>query len=97
MTVHFTVNGKEYSCALNDCTEVELDKGTNRIVLKITASLRNMFGPFHLKANEKDGVSPFSFTMSMSWNDGKSQFFDPAYKTFPFGLEKIEQISAEKE
>ena len=97
MTVHFTVNGKEYSCALNDCTEVELKKGTNKIALKITASLRNMFGPFHLKANEKDGVSPFSFTMSMSWKDGKSEWFDPAYKTFPFGLEKIECILAEKE
>ncbi len=92
MTVHFTVNGKEYKCALGDSTEVEWKKGTNKVALKVTASLRNMFGPFHLKANEKDGVSPFSFTMSMSWKDGKSQWFDPAYKTFPFGITKIERI-----
>ena len=89
MAARFTVNGKAVSCALTDSVTIDLKKGVNRIGLTVVASLRNMFGPFHCKADEQGGVSPFSFTLSMGWKDGKNEMFDPAYKTLPFGIGKI--------
>lgn len=73
--VGVTVNGKKVgNLMFND--EISLDKylikGENEIVLDVTISLRNAFGPFHTPDQEDLAVGPNSFERFGEWVDGKS-------------------------
>ncbi|MBQ2713004.1 MAG: hypothetical protein IJF71_06440 [Clostridia bacterium] len=82
------VNGKEVGVLSTErALEIPLEKGRkNEITLQITASLRNMFGPFHYKGDEDYGVSPYTFTCRGSWQNGKSADYAPQYVLKPFGV-----------
>lgn len=91
------VNGKEAgSCFFTDELEIELIEGReNEIEIIAVSTLRNLFGPFHYKANEEGGVGPVSFTMRGMWKDGACELYEPSYKLRPFGLDGV-WISFEK-
>lgn len=68
-----------------------LTKGKNRLRIVLKSSLRNLFGPHHIAAkSESLGVGPASFTMRGSWGNGVSPSYIEAYRSVPFGVEKIE-------
>ena len=86
------VNGKSVNLSMDfkrDITDL-LCVGENEIVLKLNASLRNLFGPHHYAPNpEPMGVSPTTFTMRGSWNGGMAEKYTPVYNSVPFGVDKI--------
>ena len=71
--VEVFVNGREAgSCLFGKEIEIELKEGgENTLEIAAVSSLRNMFGPLHLKGDEDEGVGPFSFTMRGAWKEGK--------------------------
>lgn len=85
------VNGSfSGSCLFGDFVEAALEEGKeNEVEIRLVASLRNMFGPFHFTGDEANGVSPFSFTMRGAWKDGKCEYFLPGYTLVPFGVKNI--------
>ena len=89
--VEVFVNGREAgSCLFGKEIEIELkEEKENEVELVMVSSLRNMFGPLHLKGDEDGGVGPFSFTMRGAWKEGMCEVFDPAYRLRPFGIKSI--------
>ena len=83
--------------------EVDISKftvcGSNRIEISLSSSLRNTYGPFHVKnIGEYYGVSPRWFTFRGCWQGNNALLFGEYtyaedYEFVPFGLEKIIQIS----
>jgi len=85
--------GEEQLLMFTDKVNVEgkLRAGDNVLVITLTNSCRNLYGPFH---NPKDpdsyGVGPDSFTLYGSWKDGKSERFHEKYAFTRFGIDSIE-------
>ncbi|MCM8786144.1 MAG: hypothetical protein NC899_07945, partial [Candidatus Omnitrophica bacterium] len=68
-----------------------LKEGKNTIEVELFSSLRNLFGPHHLKEHNPEFVSPFSFFDNCEkWFKSKSK--TPDYSTLPFGIGKISLI-----
>lgn len=61
-----------------DITE-QLRKGNNRIDMELHSSLRNLFGPFHLKGGKPDVTNDAVFRTS-------GDLFDPEYQVESYGL-----------
>lgn len=95
--VEVFVNGREAgSCLFGKEIEIELKEGgENALEIAAVSSLRNMFGPLHLKGDEDEGVGPFSFTMRGAWKEGKCEYYAPDYRIRPFGVSAV-KIAFEK-
>ncbi|MBQ2434152.1 MAG: hypothetical protein II266_06940 [Clostridia bacterium] len=95
-TAKVSVNGSaEKMLMFDDTMNVEglLKKGDNEIVITLTNSCRNLYGPFHNpKDPESYAVSPDSFSLYGSWDDGKSPRYHSAYAFTKFGIEYLELI-----
>ena len=61
-----------------DITE-QLRKGNNRIDIELQSSLRNLFGPFHLKGGKPDVTNDAVFRTS-------GDLFEPEYQVESYGL-----------
>lgn len=87
------VNGKKMSgCVLdNECVLSGAKNGENEIRIVLKSSLRNMFGPLHLKGIQEDwGIGPDAFTFPGKWRHGIPDNFTADYTVVPFGIKKIE-------
>ena len=87
------VNGKKTSgCVLdNECVLSGAKNGENEIRIVLKSSLRNMFGPLHLKGIQEDwGIGPDAFTFPGKWRRGIPDNFTADYTVVPFGIKKIE-------
>ena len=82
------VNGKTYSATLANRVTVDTIEGENRLNLTFSASLRNMFGPFHCTLPEA-GISPYNFRMPDCYGGNEKGIFTEKYVIKPFGMEKI--------
>ncbi|MBQ7164949.1 MAG: hypothetical protein IJR61_06435 [Clostridia bacterium] len=82
------VNGKTYSATLGNRVIVDTIEGENRLNLTFSASLRNMFGPFHCTLPEA-GISPYNFRMPDCYDGNEKGIFTEKYVIKPFGMEKI--------
>ena len=76
---------------------LKIKKGDS-LETEIVSGNRNLLGPHHAVELEPFGVSPYEFTMSGSWKDGKSDKYRQSYSFVPFGLKKIkyEVLKTEK-
>ena len=87
------LNGeKTDGCVLkNECVFNGAKTGENEIRIILKSSLRNMFGPLHLKGIKEDwGIGPEAFTFSGKWKNGIPDDFTIKYTVVPFGIKKIE-------
>lgn len=87
-----TVNGKPFSMVLETKADITdaLIKGENEITIVLRSSLRNLYGPHHLKGIEEPmGVCPTMFTMRGDWGNGISQYYTHDYHFVDFGINKI--------
>ena len=65
--------------------------GENMMTLELTNSCRNLYGPFHNPDDpESFSISPMSFTLSGTWQDGKSPKYTNRYAFTCFGIDTIE-------
>jgi hypothetical protein len=86
------INEKEAGIVYLPPYEIEiteyLKEGKNIIEIEVFSSLRNLFGPHHLKEHNPEFVSPYSFIdWGKKWFKSKERTVD--YSTLPFGLGKI--------
>lgn len=87
-----TANGKTVSMILDNEVDITdaLIQGDNSITIVLRSSLRNLYGPHHLKGvAEPMGVCPTMFTMRGDWGNGISQYYTHDYHFVDFGIEKI--------
>jgi hypothetical protein len=69
--------------------------GKNKIEITITSSLRNAYGPHHVKGlGEIYGIIPRMFTFRGCWENDSAvlygqSYFSPDYEFVPFGLSEI--------
>jgi hypothetical protein len=55
-------------------------KGENEIVLELTVSNRNLFGPHHNAADEEpESVGPYTFDLPGTWKGGRSTQYRESY------------------
>ena len=67
-----------------------LHKGRNRLELTVKSSLRNMLGPHHYGPDrEPFAVSPFTFTLAGTWENGTSPLYESEYSIVPFGIDRV--------
>lgn len=88
LVVKITANGKSKQVVMDksvDITEI-LNQGENELEIEIKTSLRNLFGPHHLKCGS---VSPFCFTFRKEWKNGKPSFYEDEYVLVNVGIENI--------
>lgn len=94
----YYLNGKKVKKSSFDGTvRLKIKKGDS-LEIEIVSGNRNLLGPHHAVELEPFGVSPYEFTMSGSWKDGKSDKYRQSYSFVPFGLKKIkyEVLKTEK-
>lgn len=94
-SAEISINGKELVMAMQTQKDVGryLTKGKNDVRIVLKSSLRNLFGPHHIKGCvEPMGVGPGSFTMRGSWKDGVSAGYTHDYQSVPFGVDVIAMI-----
>ena len=84
------VNGSEAGSLL---FEQELDissfakKGENQIVLELTVSNRNLFGPHHTAEDEEpESVGPYTFELPNTWEQGQSEAYRASYAFVPVAI-----------
>ena len=89
------INGKTVYLSTDfkrDVTDL-LCVGTNKVTLKLNASLRNLYGPHHYAPNpEPMSVNPLRFTMRGTWKGGMAPDYTPEYNSVPFGADRIELL-----
>lgn len=77
------VNGRDAGCMLySDQLDISAftKPGENQIVLELTVSNRNLFGPHHTAADEEpESVGPYTFELPGTWKDGTSPQYRAAY------------------
>lgn len=98
MTARVYVNGKFAGAAVLG-EEIDISRftkiGKNKVEISITSSLRNTYGPHHVRGlGEIYGIIPRMFTFRGCWNGDKAvlfgqSYFAPDYEYVPFGLERI--------
>ncbi len=92
-TAHVRVNGGQEklimfgdSCDISDSVR----KGENTLSIRLTNSLRNLYGPFHnLKDPDSHSVNPRSFELYGTWRDGRSKAYTDKYAFTYFGLDEL--------
>lgn len=93
MTVQVDVNGSHAgTMVLNNALDLTcyLHKGRNRLELTVKSSLRNMLGPHHYGPDrEPFAVSPFTFTLAGTWENGTSPLYESEYSIVPFGIDRV--------
>ena len=77
------VNGKEAGRMLFD-NQLDISEyactGENEIVLELTVSNRNLFGPHHAAADEEpESVGPYTFELPGTWENGQSNAYRDSY------------------
>lgn len=86
------INGKLLSVVFDssvNITDYLLD-GDNVMKIYVKSSLRNLFGPHHLKnVKEPTGVHPGLFTFRILWDNGKADNYTDEYNSVYFGVKKI--------
>lgn len=85
--------GKEHMLMFTDEADISGDvrPGENMMTLELTNSCRNLYGPFHNPDDpESFSISPMSFTLSGTWQDGKSPKYTNRYAFTCFGIDTIE-------
>ena len=86
-------NGKEALFALDRQGEITelLCKGENRVRIVLHSSLRNLFGPYHLKNSESEYIGRPSFTFQRQWKEDGTlpPKFTENYLSVPFGASRI--------
>ena len=89
LTAEITLNGYTFDLVLSNEAEVGryLLNGKNSVTLKIRSSLRNLFGPHHLKDQvDPRSVSPQSFTFRGTWHNKTAPAYTHEYQSIPFGV-----------
>ena len=81
------VNGKQAGQLLFD-NQIDISEfacvGDNEIVLELTVSNRNLFGPHHHAGEEEPQyVGPFTFELPGTWENGKSSQYRSSYALVP--------------
>jgi hypothetical protein len=99
MSARVYVNGAFAGTMVLDDSALDISAytkvGENEIAISLTSSLRNMYGPHHIRGlGEKYGIIPRMFTFRGAWNGAEATLFDgtyfkPDYKYVPFGVSKI--------
>ncbi len=88
------VNGKFVgSLVFGDKIDISdfVKKGKNVLDVTLYSGNRNLYGPHHSIAFERDNfIEPSSFDMSSGWEDGKSADFTERYTFYKFGLFDME-------
>lgn len=96
MSADVTVNGLESATLiLDDKVKIKkgVTKGKNQVDITVKSSMRNMYGPHHVKGmQEWWGVHPGMFTFVGEWKNGIPETFDNGYSTVKFGLDSIKII-----
>lgn len=92
------VNDKKTNLVLSEKKDITalLNKGKNQIRIVVYSSLRNLFGPHHLKREIEDlgwGISPYSFTMRGAWGDNVPNEYTPEHVCVEFGINKVVMIT----
>ncbi len=81
------VNGQDAGSMLyNDQLDISAftKPGENEIVLELTVSNRNLFGPHHTAADEEpESVGPYTFELPGTWKDGTSPQYRASYALVP--------------
>ncbi len=94
MSAQIVVNGLESATVMLDRTVKVTEgvvKGKNMVDIIVKSSMRNMYGPHHVKGmQEWWGVHPGMFTFMGEWKNGVPDSFDGEYATVKFGIDKIE-------
>ena len=82
LTVEVKING-QYAGKMMFSNRLDISKylsvGKNEIELTVTAGLRNLLGPFHDNEGEPGFVGPDTFERLGSWQNGKSNRYNPKY------------------
>lgn len=61
--------------------------GENEIVLELTVSHRNLFGPHHHgELEESEKVGPYSFELPGTWHGGQSDMYTDTNSFVPAAL-----------
>ncbi len=84
------VNGKEAGSLLFD-NQIDISEfacvGDNEIILELTVSNRNLFGPHHVAADEEpESVGPYTFELPKTWRGGESKSYRDTYSFVPVDL-----------
>ncbi len=85
-----SVNGKKAATLMfTDRADLSdlLTEGENTIIIKLSNSHRNLFGPHHRPDPEPYSVRPKTFTYEKEWLDGKCDSFLPRYAFVRFGID----------
>ena len=86
------INGKELALVLDekkDVTDV-LQKGENKIKIRLKISLRNLIGPHHSKAYPAPiHVYPTLFTFRAQWRGEECGGYTHEYNLAPVGLDRV--------
>lgn len=76
------VNGQDVGKLLFE-KELDISKaavvGQNEIEVQFLLGNRNLMGPHHLKRDKDEGVSPWSFELSGTWEEDKSEEYHDDY------------------
>ncbi len=73
--------------------------GKNKVEITLTSSLRNMYGPHHVRGlDKKSGIIPRMFTFRGCWKGDEAvlfgqSYFAPDYEYAPFGLNKVTALT----
>jgi hypothetical protein len=93
-TVKVQINGGDEALLMfSDRLDVEgrLRKGENEICVPLTSGLRNTMGYFHIAGDpEPVFTHPGQEALYGTWQDGKSEGYDPCYQFVFFGVSGIE-------
>lgn len=86
-TMKVWVNGQEAGCLLYD-NRLDISRfaraGENEIVLELTVSNRNLFGPHHsVDFEEPQSVGPYTFELPGTWSGGRSSKYRDSYSLVP--------------
>ena len=96
LVAELVINGQSTHMVMDTKKEITdlLQKGINRVEIKLRSSLRNLFGPHHWHADESQILTtgPRYFTMRSTWRDGESEQYTHEYHFVPFGLDAVEMI-----
>ena len=99
MTARVSVNGVLAGTFVLDDRALDISAythvGENEIEISLTSSLRNMYGPHHVRGlGEKYGIIPRMFTFRGCWEGENAvlfgqSYFAPDYEYVPFGVERV--------
>lgn len=90
-----TANG-EVDFVLDDRGDITdiLSDGENEVTITVNSSLRNLFGPHHLKPEpEPLAVNPGNFEFLGQWENGNPENYTDEYYSVPFGIKSVTLVN----